>query len=128
MEVRFDEKSTKNIVEGYYKKYEDFECSLIIHSNVKEMKHLASRPLPPAKFVDTSFVLKGTLNVDGEDVEVSSIVSHDEIKGVFKTVLENAGYSVKEIAIIHTSDISSTDDRLGFKHIVVDMSTKRKVR
>ena len=46
MEFRFNEESTKNIVEGYYKKYEDFECSLEIRRSVREIKH-PSRPIPP---------------------------------------------------------------------------------
>ena len=34
IEFRFNEESTKNIVEGYYKKYEDFECGLEIRRSV----------------------------------------------------------------------------------------------
>lgn len=127
MEVRFNEASTKNIVEGYYKKYEDFECSLEICRSVREIKH-PSRPLPTVKYLETSFMLNGILNVDGKEVEVSVPISDDDVKAVFKTMLETDGYTVRDVEINCASGENSTDNSAGFKYVVVDMSTKRKVK
>ncbi len=125
MRVRFDEKSTKSIVEGYYKKYEDFECSLEICSDVKETKH-PSRPLPPVKFADISFVLNGTLSVDGNNIGVSVPVSFEEIKGVFRTTLETNGYNVKDIEINYISDLAVSES--GFRYVDVEISSKWKIK
>lgn len=125
MRVRFDEKSTKSIVEGYYKKYEDFECSLEIRSDVKETKH-PSRSLPPVKFADISFVLNGTLSVDGNNIAVSVPVSFEEIKGVFRTTLETNGYNVKDIEINYISDLAVSES--GFRYVDVEISSKWKIK
>lgn len=127
MEFRFNEESTKNIVEGYYKKYEDFECSLEIRSSVREIKH-PSRPLPPIKSVEPLFVLNGVLNVDGKGIEVSVPVSYDDVKSVFKTTLEASGYNVKNVEISYTKDEKLINNSSGFEYVAVDMSTKIKVK
>ena len=89
MEFRFNEESTKNIVEGYYKKYEDFECSLEIRRSVREIKH-PSRPIPPIKSIEPLFVLNGVLNVDGKGIEVSVPVSYGDVKVYLKQRLKLA--------------------------------------
>ena len=127
MEFRFNEESTKNIVEGYYKKYEDFECSLEIRRSVREIKH-PSRPIPPIKSIEPLFVLNGVLNVDGKGIEVSVPVSYDDVKGVFKTTLEASGYNVKNVEISYTKDEKLINNSSGFEYVAVDMSTKIKVK
>lgn len=127
MEFRFNEESTKNIVEGYYKKYEDFECSLEIRRSVREIKH-PSRPIPSIKCVEPLFMLNGVLKVDGKNIDVSVPVSYDDVKGVFKTTLEDSGYNVKNVEIDYTNDENSTDNSSGFRYVAFDMSTKVKVK
>ena len=127
MEVRFNEKSTKDVVEGYYKKYEDFDCCMEFCTSVREMKH-PTRSLPPVRYVDMSFILNGILNVDGKSIEVSVPASFDEIKAVFKTTLENTGYDVNDVQIVYNSDESFESSGSRFKYVSVDMSTKRKIK
>ena len=64
MNIKFNEESTKRIVEGYYKKHEDFECYLKINCQ-HELTPSFGRFAVPNTRPKLSFVLDGKLGVNG---------------------------------------------------------------
>lgn len=68
------------------------------------------------------------LNVNCKDIPFSVPTSFDKIKSVFRTTLEYDGYVVWDVEMNYGSDGNLDDDENGFRYVVVDMSTKRKIK
>ena len=124
MMIKFDEGTTKKIVEGYYRKYEDFDCSLEMIRNVREHPRMTRTDL---RYVELSFVLRGKLDISGEEVFVSAPIEHEDVRNAFKTTLENDGYAVENVSIEYDDALESMSNNC-FRCVVVDMSTKRMIK
>lgn len=126
MKINFNEESTKRIVEGYYKKYEDFDCKLEIFSKtIRNSSFGCARFFVPPVITRLNFVLKGILDVNGNAEEVHTTISHEEFLNAFKTSLEEDGYTVENLSF---DFIENKDDKgvSKFNGISAEMSTKKK--
>lgn len=126
MKMIYTEEMTKNLVEAYYKKYEDFDCKLDIKCDVTNVGPIG-RSIVPTRVARLSFTLKGKVNVDG--VEGMGIVpaSQEDIENAIKIMVESSGQAVKKISFDY--DIDSENCRKGkFKGVSVEMSAKKKVK
>ena len=126
MKLKFNPESTKRIVENYYKKYQDFDCKLETKCSVVPMKN-GPRSFTYTNVPHLSFSLEGKLNINGNEEVVSTPISLDDVRNAFKTMLEDEGYSVKNVSF----DFDESENGRGkgqFNGTVVEMSTKRKIK
>lgn len=125
MKLKFDEESTKRIVEGYYKKYEDFDCELEIKCSVVEV--MGIRSIVDDQIAQVSFALNGKLNVNGVEESVRSEIGHGDVENAFKIMLQDEGYDVKKMEIDYSwNGVDETS--CEFNGVFVNMSTKKKVK
>lgn len=123
MKMKFNEESTKRIVKDYYKKHEDFDCDLEIICSVAEVP--TPRSIVPTILPQLSFVLDGKLSINGAQEPVRTKVDNNDVKNALARMLEEEGYTVKEIEFDY--DVKENDEKSAeFNGVVVDMSTKKK--
>ncbi len=119
MKFIYNESMTKNLVEGYYKKYEDIDGSLEIQCGCRKLPPIG-RSLIGEERPYISFRLKGSMIVDDETQVVEIALSEAEVENAFITAIEASGRKVKNVSI-------DFDDK-SFKCITVEAVAKRKVK
>lgn len=119
MKFIYNESLTKNIVANYFKTHEDIDGELEIKCGVKTVPSI-SRSVAYHQFPTITFLLKGSMELEGEMQRVEIELSEQEIENVFVTMVEASGRKVERISINY--------DENGFKGVKVDALTKRKVK
>lgn len=131
-EFKFGKKEMKQVIEGYYKKYEDFDG--VFSSNCS--LQLVGYGMTEREDAVVSMKIKGKLSVLGMEVEMSRDVSEEDVFNVFRVVLDEAGYTVNSV----TFDKGTTEECEGyyanermvtkpyFKGVTVGVSQKTLVR
>ena len=96
MKFIYNETLTKDVVQKYYKTYEDIDGVLEIKCGVRKVP--LGRSLVGHEFPYVSFRLKGAMDIDGEMQPVELVVSEDEIRNAFTVMTEAWGMRVKCIS------------------------------
>lgn len=119
MRFIYNESLTKNVVQRYYKKYEDIDGELEITCGSRKVP-MAGRCFVEYDTPYINFRLKGKMEIDGESQPVEIAVSESEVENAFTTMIESTGRKVKRISINYNEK--------EFKSIVVEAVAKRKVK
>ena len=119
MKFIYNENLTKGVVEDYYRTYEDIDGKLEIKTGERKMP-LAGRFVAWHNVPTISFILKGTMEVDGEMQPVEIAISESDVENAFTTMIESSGRTVKKISMNFNGN--------GFKNILVEATSKRKIK
>lgn len=119
MRFIYNKELTKNVVQNYFKTYEDIDGELEIICGEKTVPSVG-RSIAYHKFPAIAFRLKGTMESNGEAYPVELDLSEDEVENAFTTMMEATGRKVKRISISY--------DGKEFKNITVEAVAKRKVK
>lgn len=132
MELRFDKNKMKEIVEKYYREYEDFDgvvtagCSL----------NLVGYGMAEHEDTVVSIKVKGTMKVLGMEVPMTREVDDEELFNIFRTVLGNEGHTIKSLTV--NSGVNESTEGYGmgehtvkrpyFRGVIVNVKEKNLVR
>lgn len=119
MKLIYNESLTKDIVQNYFRTYEDIDAELEITCGTKTVPSIG-RSLVPHQFPSISFRLKGTMESEGEVHPIEVELSEQEVENAITTMVEASGRTVKRISI--------NFNEKEFKGISVDAAAKRKVK
>lgn len=119
MKFIYNEVLTKNVIENYYKTYEDIDGELEIKCGTRTVPGFGRR-LIDDEIPYINFRLKGTMDVNGKKQPVELVVSEDEINNAFTTMIEATGRKVKRISMDFNEKV--------FNYITVEAVSKRKVK
>ena len=119
MKLVYDENSTKDIVQNYYKTYEDIDGELTIVIGSRKVSSVG-RFVVYQTVPTIEFRLKGSMKFAGKMHPVDIPLSEDEIRNVFITMAHATGRNVKCISIDYNEE--------GFEHVTVEAFRKRKIK
>lgn len=92
-ELKFGKKEMKQVIEGYYKKYEDFDGTFTSACSLQ----LVGYGMMEREDAVVSMKINGVLNVCGMEIEMSRDISEDDLVNVFSVVLGDIGYTVDNV-------------------------------
>lgn len=128
MELKFNKESVKNLVEQYYKKYEDFDGKFNSSCSVSSVGY----GMMETDVCVLSMKMVGTMKLLDQEISMTRELSDEDIKNVFSTLLEEQGYTVKEVSL--DSGIKGSYEGFGiyetfvnkpyFNGVVVDVCQK----
>lgn len=119
MKLCYNENITKDIINRYYKKYEDIDCELEITCGTSSAPAIG-RSVVQSSFPSISFRLKGTMEINGEAMAVEVPLSESEVENAMVTMIEETGRKVNSVSINFSEK--------GFNYVTVDAVYKRKVK
>lgn len=119
MKLVYNESLTKNVIENYFRTYEDIDGEVTIKTGCKKVSNVG-RSISWYEVPTIQFILKGSMEVEGEMQPVEIAVSEAEVENAFTTMVEASGRQVKRVSIDF--------DEVGLKTITVDAIAKRKVK
>ena len=94
-ELKFGKKEMKQVIEGYYKKYEDFDGTFTSACSLQ----LVGCGMMEREDAVVSMKINGVLNVCGMEIEMSRDISEDDLVNVFSVVLGDIGYTVDNVVL-----------------------------
>lgn len=109
----------KEVVESYFRTYEDIDGELEIKCDKKTLPAIG-RSLVCQEVPTISFILKGSMEVEGEMQKVEINLSEQDVENAFIARVEASGRKVNKVSINY--------DENEFMGVVVDATAKRKVR
>lgn len=132
MEIKFGKKEMVQVIESYYKKYEDFEGKVTAGCKSGWVGYgMAER-----QDAVVSIGITGNLSVEGILVPMVREVTYDEVFNIFKTVLGNQGYYVNNVTL--DSGVNDVCEGYGmvehtvkkpcFKGVIVGVTEKKLVK
>lgn len=130
MEYKFGRESTKSMIENYYKKYYDVDGKLEFITTTfcgKKFIRAINNFLDIESTVSLGFELNGKMKVSDGEEDFKMIISHSHAKEAIKAMLIDSGYKVKNI-VFDCEPIKNKNSVPEFNGIIVDMSTKKKVK
>ena len=119
MKFIYNENLTKDVVQNYFKKYEDIDGELQIVCGARKIP-MCGRAFVEHEVPYINFRLKGTMKVEGVSQSVELAVSDSEVETAFTTLIEATGRKVKRISMDYNEK--------GFNCILVEAVAKRKVK
>lgn len=132
MEFKFGRGEVAEIIERYYKKYEDFDGKVTIGCEIGSVGYGKNEH-------DDSIVtikITGKLNISGIEVPGTKVISDYELDNIFKTVFGNQGHTVDFVTL--DSGINESYEGYGmaerivrkpyFKGVVVSTNEKKFVK
>ena len=129
---KFGKREMKHVIEGYYKKYEDFDGVFSSSCSLQAVGYGMSEHEDAV----IEMKIKGKFNVLGMEVEMSRDVSDEDVFNIFRVVLGDAGYDVNSV----TFDKGTTEMCEGyymnerivskpyFRGVIVGVTQKTLVR
>lgn len=91
MEMKFNRKQVKKILEGYYKLYEDLDGDIII----KTYKGTCGPYEDECAVVNIK--LKSSIQILGEDISTEREITKEDVNKAFKVILKEEGYEVLSV-------------------------------
>ena len=106
MEIKFGINEVKKVLESYYKKNEDFDGKVKIECSV-------GRGFGMNEYYDVlefNAAIEGKLSIYGMEVPMVRQITIDEVKTVFRSVIEEVGQTVSDV----TLDYGLTSEVVGY--------------
>ncbi len=95
MEITISKENVIELLTNYYKETEDFNGII----RIKTKKELTGHNLSESEVAKTKIERKEEINLLGVTVPVVSIISEEEVLGIFQNLLSAKGYTVNSIKL-----------------------------
>lgn len=111
MKIKLKEENAKKVIEIYFRKYEQFEGSVVFEPSTKFMgpKHEECSYLS-AKII-------GTLSILGEKLPMERNIKEEELEEAFKVMLKEEGYGVSDIRYDNGFELDVKEEKIGKERI-----------
>ena len=95
MEIKFGVNEVKKVLESYYKKNEDFDGKVKIECRVGQGFGMNEY----YDVLEFNAAIEGKLSIYGMEVPMVRQISVDEVKTVFRSVIEEVGQTVSDVSL-----------------------------
>ena len=132
MELKFDKKIVKSLVEEYYRDYEDFEGTFSSSCSMQSVGY------GMCEYEDcvVSMKMSGKVGLLGQKISIDKEISEEEISNIFSTLLSKKGYIVQSVSLV--SGVDSSYEGYGmceelvkrpyFNGVMVNVKQKQLIR
>lgn len=132
MELIFDKNKMKDVIENYYREYEDFDGKVTAGCRMD----LVGYGMAEHHDAVVSIKIKGTMKVLGMDVPMIREVNEEELFNIFRVMLDKQGHTVSSLSINSGVNESVEGYGLGeqtvkrpyFRGVTVTVKEKNLVR
>lgn len=121
MELKFDKNKMKEVIESYYREYEDFDAKVTAGCRMD----LVGYGMSEHQDAVVSIKVTGTMKVLGMDVPMTRDVNETELFNIFRVMLDKQGHTLSSLSI--NSGVSESVEGYGLGEHTVKRSYFRGV-
>lgn len=107
MELKFDKNKMKEVIENYYREYEDFDAKVTAGCRMD----LVGYGMSEHQDAVVSIKVTGTMKVLGMDVPMTRDVNETELFNIFRVMLDKQGHTLSSLSI--NSGVSESVEGYG---------------